>query len=155
MNHKEIVRNILIEEFSKINNINYHFGYPNLLIKVNTKKLVPSLVNQCTYFEAGINSEYRFDYTKNYTKNSRFWLSYNNFWLKFEKETKLKYVEIQQLVKNVLEKGFKLKGITPSTSSLLRRPELEKGFKLKGITPHRLRSPGRQRIEEGFNLKKS
>jgi hypothetical protein len=129
--YKEIIKNILIEEFSKINNVNYYFRSSNLLIKVNIKRLIPSLINQCSYFEAGINSNLRFQKRN----NCYFWLSYDHLWLKFEKETSLKYDVIQSLVKSVLEEGFNLKGMTPLHPDALSADALEEGFNLKGMTP--------------------
>jgi hypothetical protein len=149
MNNKEIVRNILIEEFSKINNVNYHFRTTNFLIKVNTKRLIPSLVNQCIYFEAGINKQWKFQHRK----NGYFWLSNIHIWSKFEKETGLNYAEVQSLVKDVLEEGFNLKGITPLLHQYQQVYLLEEGFKLKGITPVGTTFALALPLEEGFNLK--
>jgi len=150
MNNKQIIKEIIIEEFSKCNNFNYQIEIGNLYLSVNTKKLYPSLINNSSYFEGGVESEWRFEKYK--SKN--FYLSYNGIWSKFEEKTKLQYTEIQSIVKDVLEEGFKLKEITPILLilaniffSIGRKAfklkgyffpeivELRESFKIKGISP--------------------
>jgi len=108
MNNKQFIKDILIEEISKCNNFNYKIEIGNLNLIVNTKKLYHSLIDNSFYFEGGVGSECRFEkYESKY-----FFISYN-IWSKFELETGLKYDEIQSIVKYVLEKNFKIKGIIP------------------------------------------
>jgi len=131
MNNKEIIRNILIEELSKCNNFNYEIKIGDLKIIINTKKLNQILIDNSSYFEGGINSKWRF---KQYESKS-FYLSYNDIWSKFEIKTGLEYIEIQSIVKDVLEEDFKIYGITAYESYYKHPIQLEEDFKLKGIIP--------------------
>jgi len=110
MNNKQIIKNILIEELSKCNNFNYEIKIDKLNLFVNTKVLFRILLDNSFRFEGGINSKWMF---RQY-ENKNFYLSYNGIWSKFEEKTKLQYTDIQSIVKDVLEEGFKFKGITPS-----------------------------------------
>lgn len=47
-------------------------------------------------------------------KNKRIWFIYSNFWSILQKEFRLNHDEIQQLLKTLLEKHFKLMGFTPA-----------------------------------------
>jgi len=154
MNNKEIIRNILIEELSKCNNFNYYVKIGNLKIIVNAKKHYQILIDNSFYFEGGINSKWIFESHKiKYLKIKYLYLSYDNIWSKFEKEIKLKYLEIQSIVKDVLEEGFKLKSITPIALSHVAFPGLEEGLKIKGITPASFGFDSINKLEEGFKLK--
>jgi len=131
MNNKQIIKDILIEELSKCNNFNYHIDIGNLYLIVNTKKLYQSLIDNSSYFEGDVESKWRlYCYDIKY-----FHLSYEDIWSKFEDKTKLDHYEIQSIVKEVLEEGFKIKGIIPyySKGAILQH-RLEEGFKIKGIT---------------------
>jgi len=130
MNNKEKIKKILIEELSKCNNFNYYVDIDNLNLKINTKKLYLSLINNSFQFEGGINSKWLFD---KYI-NNMLYLSYN-IWYKIEKETQLHYIEIQLIVKDILEETFKIKGIIPASCSAEIQLPLKKDFKVKGIMP--------------------
>jgi len=126
---KQIIKDIFIEELQKCNNFNYHIKIDNLYLIVNTKKLYQSLIDNSYSFEGGIGSEWRFE---NY-KKKYFYLSYIDIWSKFENQTKLEYIEIQLIVSDILEEGFKIKGIIPLLLQRSSRLLLEEGFKIKGI----------------------
>jgi len=108
MNNKEIIKNILIEELSKCNKFIYDIQINNLILEVITEKSYPSLINYCSWFGGYINTEWIFEFNK---QTNVLWTS-KNFISKFEKKTKLQYTEIQSIVKDILEKGFKVKAIT-------------------------------------------
>jgi len=108
MNNKEIIKNILVEELSKCNNFNYYIKIDNLYLSVNTKKHYQMLVDNSYSFEGWIGSSLLF---KQY-ESKNCYITNIDIWLKFEEETQLKYPKIQSIVKEVLEEGFKLKGIT-------------------------------------------
>jgi len=136
MNNKEKIKKILIEELSKCNNFNYYIEIGNLYLTINTKKLYQSLIDNSFYFEGGIDSKVLF---KQY-ESKNLYLSYYDIWSKFEKKTQLKYLEIQSIVKDVLEEGFSFSNVyydvNYSKQRLTNRGMLlGKRFKLKGITP--------------------
>jgi hypothetical protein len=155
-NHKKIILQILIEEFSKINNVNYYFRYENLSIKVNTKQLILGLINECDHFEAGIKTDSRIDYLK----GTYFWLSYRHIWSKLEEATNLDYGEIQKVLTEVLIESFQLKKMPimrtryqGKVNNLHRNFDQLHGFKFKdlSISKHSLRSTTYMR--DGFELK--
>jgi len=127
MNNKQIIKDILIEELSKCNNFNYYVDIGNLNLVINTKKLYQSLIDNSYFFEGGIDSKVLFQ--NNF--NKIFFLSYYNIWYKFEDKTQLKYLEIQSIVKDVLEESFKIKYIIP-LFSILSGDNLT-SFNFKGI----------------------
>jgi len=143
MNNKEIIKNILIEELSKCNNFNYYFYIGQLNLIVNTKKPYQILVDNSSQFEGGINSKCIFEKFE----NKKIYLSYYDIWSKIEKKTELKYIEIQSIVKYILEDNFKIKGIIP------RWMILEESFKIKGITPRLVWFGTAMNFEESFKLK--
>jgi len=130
MNNKEIIKDILIEELSKCNNFNYKLKFNRLHLTVNTKKLYQSLIDNSFGFEGGINSKWRF---KQYMSKNFYILT--DIWSKIEKETQLKYTEIQSILKDILEETFKIKGITPYRRLSVDARHMEEAFKIKGITP--------------------
>jgi len=141
MNNKEKIKKILIEELSKCNNFNYYIDIGNLYLTINTKKLNQSLFNNSSYFEGGIDSKVLF---KQY-ESKNLYLSYYDIWSKFEKKTQFRYIEIQSIVKDVLEEGFSFSNVyvyydvNYSKQRLTNRGILlGKRFKLKGITPYDL-----------------
>jgi len=149
MNNKQIIKDILIEEFSNCNNFNYYIKIDKLNLFVNTKVLFRILIDNSSWFEGGIDSKRLF---KQY-ENRFFYVSYNDIWSKFEKETKLKYLEIQSIVKDILEEGFKIKGITPQSYVPFKIMLFEEGFKIKGIASNRAVGTEYSLLEESFKLK--
>jgi len=134
MNNREIIKDILIEEISKCNNFNYQIKINNLKLVVNTKKFYQILIDNSYSFEGGIGSNRLFKKYEKY-ESKIFHLSHNDIWSKFEDKTKLKYREIQSIVKDILEESFKIKGITPGRLYHYSSIKLEEGLKIKGITP--------------------
>jgi len=109
MNNRQIIKDILVEELSKCNNFNYRIEIGNLNLIVNTNKLNHILIDNSSWFEGVIDSEWLFSQYE----NKYFYISYVYFFSKIEDKIKLKYDEIKSDVKDVLEETFKIKGITP------------------------------------------
>jgi hypothetical protein len=154
--HEKIIQEILIESFSKINNVNYYFVYENFSIKVNTKRLFISLVNKCDHFEGGSGTNCHIEYLR----NIYFWMSYRHIWSRLEEKTKLDYGQLQNLLEKVLIERFEL-----NKMPMLRTRYLGKVSKLRsnfdqlhgitfkniGITAHGYRSTSY--MKDGFELK--
>jgi len=149
MNNKQIIKNILFEELSMCNNFNYHIEIGNLYLIVNTKKLYQSLFDNSFRFEGGIDSKVLF---KQY-ESKNLYLSYYDIWSKFEKKTQLRYIEIQSIVKDVLEEGFKLKNIIPFETAWEVAKTLEEGFKLNNIIPSTFNAEFQLPLKKGFKVK--
>ena len=47
-------------------------------------------------------------------KNGKFWCSFEKYWSVFEKKLRLNYTEIQSFTKDMVERHFKLSGLTPN-----------------------------------------
>jgi len=114
--NKEIIRDILVEELSKCNIFNYYIDIGNLNLVVNTKKHYQMLVDNSYFFEGGIGSNHLF---KCY-ESKKLYLS-NNIWSKYEEETQLDFVDIQSIIKDILEETFKIKGLIPHWMMLQRK----------------------------------
>jgi len=127
--NKQIIKDILVKELSKCNIFNYYIDIGNLNLVVNTKKHYQMLIDNSYFFEGGIGSNHLF---KCY-ESKNLYLS-NNIWSKFENKAQLDFVDIQSIIKDVLEETFKLKGITPRFYQIPLHRSLEEAFKLKGIT---------------------
>jgi len=103
--NKEIIRDILVEELSKCNNFNYKIEIGNLKLKINTKKCYQILIDKSSQFEGGIDSNRLF---KQYESKS-FYILKSDIWSKFEEKIQqLDFIEIQSIVKKVLEENISI-----------------------------------------------
>ena len=66
-------------------------------------------------------------------KNQRFWFSYTQIWSFFKSFFSMEYEEIQGVLNIWLEEAFKLKGYTPSYSSLFPMTTVGRGFQIEGL----------------------
>ena len=82
------------------------------------------------------NEELWFEiYKKQDEKNGYFYCSYRHYWSVFEREFGLKYAEIQELTKNMVETHFKLSRLTPKHFNNRSMDRVETHFKLSRLTP--------------------
>ena len=68
-------------------------------------------------------------------KTGRLWCQINRVWSFFETNYSPKYSDIQLIIKNLMERHYKLKGLTPLKSILFLLLKMERHYKLKGLTP--------------------
>jgi len=118
------MKNLLIEELSKCNNFNYYIKIGNLKLKVNTKKINHSLIDNSFVFQGGISSICVFDY---YSINNKFWL-----YLNFNNHN----IIIQSSLKDDIEFLFKLKDIRINIEKIFTTFSIEECFSLKGKFKH-------------------
>jgi hypothetical protein len=71
-----------------------------------------------------------FKYDKN---NGYFYCDYYRYWSKFYEKFGFNYNQISDLTKDMVEKHFNLKGVTPNTNSFTMVTRVEKHFNLKKI----------------------
>lgn len=62
-------------------------------------------------------------------EGSVLWVSYFDVWFPFEKEFGMRYSDIQEFIKDMVGKHFKLKGLTPRPTGFLLADAIEKSFK--------------------------
>jgi hypothetical protein len=91
-------------------------------------------------------------FVQNY-ENIFFYVDYEEIWLVLEDKYRLKYVDIQSLIKTVLLEGDKLKSFTPFHYLSHKILLLLEGDKLKSFTPKPSFSPLRIALLEGDKLK--
>ena len=96
-----------------------------LTIKIDKEKYPNSI-----FFFKG--NDFFFEYN---SKSGSLWCSRNRVWSFLEKEYSLNYNEIESLIKDMLEKHFNLRGVTPSVLGSVYCIRLEKHFNLRGVTP--------------------
>ena len=99
--------------------LNKNFG--NLTPK--TSKKYPNSV-----FYVDSDNEILMQYNK---KNQYVWIHYGEIWSKIESLFYLEYDDIKSIMKHWLEEAYKLKGVTPSSSSAMLGVGLEEAYKLK------------------------
>jgi hypothetical protein len=67
-------------------------------------------------------------------KDKYMWVSREK-WEVFEDEYSMDYDEIQTFIKNMMERHFNLKGVTPFCGNFVPSGLMERHFNLKGVTP--------------------
>ena len=121
----------------------------NPIISINTDNINNEkelfLLNQLNNCEIKVSNEYPnlIIYSKNDEnlfyqdlKNEYFWVYYDKIWSIFIDKYKMKHEEIQGFIRNVMEKHFKLMGLTPLITPFVSVTPMEKHFKLMGLTPN-------------------
>ena len=68
-------------------------------------------------------------------KTGRLWCQINRVWSFFETNYSPKYSDIQLIIKNLMERHYKLNGLTPDWLDVTLTHEMERHYKLKGLTP--------------------
>ena len=86
-------------------------------------------------------------------KNGHFWCSYQHYWSVFENEYGLNYTEVQEFTKDMVEKHFKMKVLTPSKAEDWKLFLVEKHFKMKVLTPQEANMGIRLGVEKHFKMK--
>ena len=68
-------------------------------------------------------------------KNGDLWCQYDRVWSFFETNYSPKYTDVQSIIKNLMERHYKLNGLTPSLSNWTQTGRMERHYKLNGLTP--------------------
>ena len=86
-------------------------------------------------------------------KNGHFYCSYQHYWSVFEREYGLNYTEIQKFTKDMVEKHFKTKVLTPIDMEYDLTVTVEKHFKTKVLTPSLTGTCRKMTVEKHFKTK--
>ena len=86
-------------------------------------------------------------------KNGHFWCSYQHYWSVFENEYGLNYTEVQEFTKDMVEKHFKMKVLTPLGGLDNLSLQVEKHFKMKVLTPKHPITFRAHQVEKHFKMK--
>ncbi len=86
-------------------------------------------------------------------KKDRLWVRYNDFWSVLESKYLMKYKDIQDILKFMIEEAFKQKVATPSIYRLFIPFEVEEAFKQKVATPKQQYVKQPSKVEEAFKQK--
>jgi len=106
MNNNEIIKNILIKELSKCNKFIYDIQINNLILKINTKKSYPSLIDYSIRINVYTDSEWIFSFNK---KNNVLLPFNHNIFSKIEKRVmKIQYNVIKEILENIIKEYFNL-----------------------------------------------
>ena len=68
-------------------------------------------------------------------KNGTLWCQYDRVWSFFETNYSPNYTEIQVIIKDLMERHYKLRGLTPRVSVTALSFGMERHYKLRGLTP--------------------
>jgi hypothetical protein len=68
-------------------------------------------------------------------ENSILWCRYDKVWGRLSDINGLDYKDTQSFIRNLMEKHFKMKGVTPYGLGGFVGGWMEKHFKMKGVTP--------------------
>jgi len=109
--------------------------YPNSLFAFKNDDCLFEIYNGDGLNQKKIIANYRFGLEQDF-KNAAFWFHYDKIWSVFESKFDMKYNDIQSFMKGMVEKHFKIRGITTRLESLATQSRVEKHFKIRGITTH-------------------
>lgn len=87
-------------------------------------------------------------------KNGIFWCDYMMVWLVFESEYGMRYKQIQEFIKRMMEEHFKCNGLTPIKSSVFSHVEMKEHFKCNVLIPIRCSVNRNKQMKEHFKCKK-
>ncbi len=96
-----------------------------------------------------MNSEGKWVFEQNYEFDV-FCVNYIFVWKVLEKKYSMKYTDIQEFIKYMVEEAFKQKVSTPLNIATLPLIQLEEAFKQKVSTPTGYNSPKPYAVEEAF-----
>jgi len=103
----------------------FHTLTKNLVVKIDEKEY-PNFI---FFFNENNNCIFKYN-----TKNGYFYCSYYNFIIFFYEKFNINWLILNEIIKDMVENHFKLKGITPCICSFNSISPMENHFKLKGIT---------------------
>jgi len=104
--------------------------YTGSLFGFKGKEILFEIYNSKELNQQKMIANYRFG-SEQYLKNTKFWIDYDKTWSVFESKFGMNYAEIQSFMNGMVEKHFKMRGVT-TTAEIIRIPKsVEKHFKMK------------------------
>ncbi len=85
--------------------------YPSSLFGFKGKEILFEIYNSEALNQQKIIANYRFGSGQD-LKNHSFWFNYDKIWSVFESKFSMKYTEIKSFMNGMVEKHFKMKGVT-------------------------------------------
>ena len=68
-------------------------------------------------------------------KNGNLWCQYGRVWSFFETNYSSNYAETQSIIRNLMERHYNLRGLTPYGSAPADLLNMERHYNLRGLTP--------------------
>ena len=113
-----------------IDKLRYTYEKPFLeLMEGMERKVHPDYPHRTLWYK---NNEWYFEQDE---ETGRLWCQTDRVWSVFQANYSPNYAEIQTIIKSLMERHYKLRGLTPNVPATVDAQQMERHYKLRGLTP--------------------